>query len=75
MGTLRWKKVYVERLPIPRIAGLDQRPFDQMIDTILAAIAHDPNSDTADAEAKIDEMVYQLYGLTASEISAVEERI
>ena len=75
MGTLRWKKVYVERLPIPRIAGSNQRPFDQMIDTILRATEHDPNSNTADAEAKIDQMVYQLYGLTASEISAVEERI
>ena len=75
MGTLRWKKVYVERLPIPRIAGSNQRPFEQMIDTILGATAHDPNSNTADAEAEIDQMAYQLYGLSASEISAVEERI
>ena len=74
MGTLRWKKVYVEQLPIPRISNSSQRPFDQMIDGILRALAHEPNASTADAEAEIDRMVYQLYGLTASEIAAVEER-
>ena len=75
MGTLRWKKVYVERLPIPRVPSSNQQPFDRMVDRVLRAIQIDPNSNTADAEAEIDQMVYQLYGLTASEISAVEDRI
>ena len=74
MGTLRWKKVYVERLPIPRISGSNQRPYDQMIDRVLRMLAHDPNSNRLDAEAEIDQMVYQLYGLTASEIAVVEQR-
>ena len=42
MGTLRWKKVYVEQLPIPKISSSDQRPFDQMIDGLLSTLAHEP---------------------------------
>ena len=74
MGTLRWKKVYVEQLPIPRIPSPSQRPFDQAIDTIVPALPDGTNSDTTDAERKIDQMVYALYGLSASEIAAVERR-
>ena len=75
MGTLRWKKVYVERLPIPQISASDQRSFDRMVDRILRSLVHERNSNIADAEAEIDQMVYRLYGLTPSEIAAVEERI
>ena len=75
MGTLRWKKVYVERLPIPRITGPKQQPFIRMIDRILMAKAGNQNPDTSEAEAEIDERVYQLYGLTPLEISVVEERL
>ena len=75
MGTLRWKKVYVERLPIPRISGPRRRPFIQRIDQILLAMAENLNSDTTVTEAEIDHMVYQLYGLTPLEISALEERV
>ncbi len=75
MGTLRWKKVYVERLPIPRITVLKQQTFNQMIDRLLLATVDDQNLDTWEVEAAIDERVYQLYGLTPLEISAVEERL
>ncbi len=74
MGTLRWKKVYVERLPIPRIAVPGQQAFNELVDRILMAKASDDNSDTSVAEAAIDEKVYQLYGLTPLEIAAVEQR-
>ena len=74
MGTLRWKKVYVERLPIPRIAVPRQQLFTQLVDRILMANTGDRDSDTSEAEAEIDERVYQLYGLTPLEISAVEKR-
>ncbi len=70
MGTLRWKKVYVERLPIPRIGGLRQQPFSQLVDSILAAKAGDRDADTSEAEAEIDRRVYDLYELTPSEIIA-----
>lgn len=75
MGTLRWKKVYVERLPIPRIASFKQQPFIELIDRALRAKADNQGADTWESQSEIDEGVYQLYGLTPSEISAVEERL
>ncbi len=74
-GTLRWKKIYVEQLPIPKVSRSNRKPFDRMIDRILRSLSHEQSSKTVAAEAQIDRMVYQLYGLTASEIAAVEERI
>ncbi len=75
MGTLRWKKVYVERLPIPRIAESQQQPFIRMIDQILLARSNKAKVDTSQTETEIDERVYQLYELTSLEISAVEEHL
>ena len=75
MGTLRWKKVYVERLPVPRITGPRQKVFDQLVDKVLIAKASDRDSDTSQIEAEIDTRVYQLYGLAPEEIKAVEQRL
>ena len=75
MGTLRWKKVYVERLPIPRIAGPRQQPFSRLVERVLMAKAGDLDSDISETETEIDTRVYQLYGLTPSEITAVEQRL
>ena len=71
MGTLRWKKVYVERLPIPRITGPRQQHFSGLVDRALMA----KPGDLKEIEADIDARVYQLYGLTPSEITAVEQRL
>ena len=46
-----------------------------MVDQILAAKDADPDADTSALEAEIDRLVYDLYGLTASEIAAVERRV
>ncbi len=72
MGVLRWKKVYVEKIPIPKITVPQQRPFIRLVDSILAAKASDPDADTGAQEAEIDRLVYQLYGLTAEEVAAIE---
>lgn len=73
MGTLRWKKVYVETIPIPKIPAPEQEPFIGMADRILAARRGDPNADTADLETEIDHLVYKLCGLTDEEIAKVEQ--
>jgi hypothetical protein len=39
---------------------------------ILAAKQKDPNADTSALERQIDQMVYNLYGLTEDEIKIVE---
>ena len=75
MGTLRWKKVYLEALPIPKISAARQRPFIRLVDSILEAKASDPDADTSEQEAEIDGMVYELYGLTEEESTAIERRL
>ena len=74
MGTLRWKKVYVETIPIPKIPATKQRPFIQLVDRILIAKDADPEADTTQQEREIDRLVYTLYGLTGEDIAAVEDK-
>ena len=74
MGTLRWKKVYVETIPIPKIPATKQRPFIQLVDCILTAKAADSDADITEQEHEIDRLVYALYGLTGEEIAAVEDK-
>ena len=73
MGTLRWKKVYVETIPISKIPATDQRPFILMVDRIISVKRREPNADTADLETEIDHLVYKLCGLTDEEIAVVEQ--
>ena len=71
MGTLRWKKVYVERLPLPRASESKQREFEGVFDSILSAQADNHTVDASDAENTINRWVYEMYGLTPAEVSAV----
>ena len=70
----RWLGQYVERLPIPKIPTAKQRPFIRLVERILQIKASDPSADTTKPEAEIDQLVYELYGLTKEEITAVEKR-
>jgi hypothetical protein len=45
-----------------------------LVDRILAVKKADPNADTSELEAEIDQLVYKLYGLTEDEIAVVEGR-
>ncbi len=72
MGTFRWKKIYVENIPVPKISAVKQRPFVRLVDEILAAKDADPKADTGALEQEIDRLVYDLYGLTEEEITAIE---
>ena len=71
MGTLRWKKVYVEKLSIPKASVIEQQRFKQAIDNILRGLTNDKPIDISEAEEQIDHWVYELYGLTKLEIEAV----
>ena len=73
MGTLRWKKVYVETIPIPKISAAKQRPLTRLVDRILAVKADNPDVDVSELENDIDRIVYSLYDLTPEEIAIVEE--
>ena len=73
------KKVFSEiqarsvgKLPIKINDSSFHVPFITLVDQILAAKKKDPNADTSVLERQIDEMVYELYGLTPDEIAIVE---
>ena len=68
MGTTRWVRFTVERIPIPIIDTNGQRPFIQAVDAIQDALS--TGADTTILESDLDSLVYDLYGLTANETRA-----
>ena len=57
---------------IPKIDNIKQQVFIELADKILNQKMKDPNSNTSHLKKEIDQMVYQLYGLTDEEIGIVE---
>ena len=62
-------------IPIPIISELFQGSIIDHVDKILTSKKANPQADTAALEAEIDQMVYELYGLTEEEIQIVEESV
>ena len=75
MGTPRWFAVSVEAIPVPKVHSAKQRPFIKLVDSILEAKAANPDTDTSSLEWEIDRLVYDLYGLTEEEDTAIERRL
>ncbi|GAA9470742.1 class I SAM-dependent DNA methyltransferase [Helicobacter pylori] len=72
----RYKKAFIERLPIPQITPQNQKLADKITDgakAILEAKEKDPKANTQELEKEIDALVYQLYNLTDEEIKIIEE--
>jgi adenine-specific DNA-methyltransferase len=72
MGTNRWKKYKIELLPIRIPTESQEQEIEHLVDTILKIKKGNPSSNTADLENQIDQLVYELYGLTEEEIRIVE---
>ena len=72
-GYYEYKPMFIQRLPIPKVTAEAQEPFIQLVDEILAANAADPNANTEQLEREIDNLVYDLYGLTEEESIAIEQ--
>lgn len=71
-GYITCTKQYFENLPIKLVSSILQQPFIEIVDKILTAKKSDPNADTTALETEIDQLVYQLYKLTAEEIKIIE---
>ncbi|GAA7098770.1 hypothetical protein Kyoto55A_05650 [Helicobacter pylori] len=72
----RYKKAFIERLPIPQITPQNQELAHKITDgtkQILKAKEKDPKANTQKLEKEIDALVYQLYNLTDEEIKIIEE--
>ncbi|WQW97852.1 class I SAM-dependent DNA methyltransferase [Helicobacter pylori] len=71
----RYKKAFIERLPIPKITEKNQELAQKITDCaeqILALKEKDPKANTQRSEKEIDALVYQLYNLTDEEIKIIE---
>lgn len=71
----RYKKAFIERLPIPKITEKNQELARKITDgakQILALKEKDPKANTQRLEKEIDALVYQLYNLTDEEIKIIE---
>ncbi|WRE06190.1 class I SAM-dependent DNA methyltransferase [Helicobacter pylori] len=72
----RYKKAFIERLPIPKITPQNQKLAHKITDcakAILEAKEKDPKANTQELEKEIDALVYQLYNLTDEEIKTIED--
>jgi hypothetical protein len=62
----------LSEIPVRRISDEKQKPFVKLVDQILAAKRGNPQADTSKEESAIDELVYELYGLSEEEVKIVE---
>lgn len=74
-GYLRFIYQYIEQIPIATTTQKSRKGVENLVTQILTAKEADPAADTSALEAEIDQLVYQLYGLTEEEIKIVEESV
>lgn len=70
-------KIYIEKLPIPKINSKNQKLANELInlvDDILKAKEQDKNANTQELENKINSLVYKLYNLTEDEIKIIGDK-
>ena len=63
----------LSEIPIKVISKQDQQPFISMVDKIIKQ--KENNENTTDLEIKLDNMIYELYGLSEEEIKIVENQL
>ena len=73
---VRFKSEFMKAFPIPPITATNQhfvRQIEKLVDEIIDTKTTTPDADVLSLENEIDRVVYSLYGLTAEEITIVEE--
>ena len=62
-----------KQFPIAKATQNQQQPIIELVNQILTKKRSSPNADTSDLEYQIDELVYELYGITEEEIAMIEQ--
>jgi len=65
----------LRKLPIPNTSENKQVEISKIVKKILEIKETKPDANTSGLEKEVDQLVYQLYGLTEEEIKIVENRI
>ena len=69
----RWTARYTAKpMPVPKISAEDGRQLTLLVDEIIEAKTADPDADTWYLEIQIDDLVYDLYGLSEEETTKIE---
>jgi adenine-specific DNA-methyltransferase len=71
-GTRELRKIFFEQIHVKPITEVQEQPFKKIITQILSIKKANSNADTISLEKEIDQLVYELYGLTEEEIAIVE---
>ncbi len=71
----RWCMSQGEAMPIPQLSASEQRDLARLVAEIQAAKAADPSADTEPLEWEIDRLLYNHYGLTEEEDTAIERSL
>jgi hypothetical protein len=66
-GYFEYKPMFIEKLPIPKLATSQEKPFIDLVNKILDAHSSRLQSDYRYLEAQIDQLVFSIYGLTQQE--------
>lgn len=66
------QKVFLEVIPIKVPSADEQLGIETLVKRVIDIKKRDIQADTTDLEAQIDQLVYQLYGLTEDEIAIIE---
>lgn len=74
-GYFRFIRQYLEVLPIAEAGDSQQAAISNIVTEILDAKKEKPKADTSVLETEIDQLVYQLYGLTEEEVQLVEDSV
>ena len=75
MGVTRWIGHTVEQIPVPKVTAEKQGLMVGQVDRILTTKVADPAADTSKEDGEINQLVYELYGLTTDEVAMVAERL
>ncbi len=70
MGTTRWVRFTVDRIPVPLVDARTERPLKQLVDDIIQATYN--KLDSAALESDLNALVYDLYGVSNDEIRVIE---
>lgn len=71
-GYFTFKTDYLKPFPVPETTPEQEKPIAKLVTKILTAKRANSKADTSKLEREIDQLVYQLYGLTDEEIGIVE---
>jgi hypothetical protein len=74
-GTRELRKVFFDKIAVKQISSEVEKPFMELVTEIIEIKKQNPSADTTPLENQIDQMVYQLYGLTEEEIAIVEDGV